>query len=85
MNTFVRIALILLLSAPALAERPISFMPLEWPDDGALVLPVAAGEELTGLAAELDQRTDGAISMAAAEAGFKGEAQQTLTAKPFQI
>ncbi len=78
-NTFVRIALLLLLAAPALAQRPIDFAPLEWPTDGAIVIPVAAGEELTGLAAELDQRTDGAISVAVAEAAFTGEKHQTLT------
>ena len=71
--TIIRITLILLLSVPALAQRPIDFMPLEWPEGGALVLPVAAGEELVGLAAELDRRTDGAISMAVAEAAFTGE------------
>lgn len=79
MITIIRITLILLLSVPALAQRPIDFMPLEWPEGGALVLPVAAGEELVGLAAELDRRTDGAISMAVAEAAFTGEEHQTLT------
>jgi leucyl aminopeptidase len=77
--TFVRVALLLLLTAPALAQRPIDFAPLEWPADGALVIPVAAGEELAGLAAELNRRTDGAISVAVAEAAFTGEEHQTLT------
>ena len=61
--TFTRFLLILLLSAPALAQRSIDFMPLEWPDHGALVLPVAAGEELTGLAAELDQRAEALVDL----------------------
>ena len=79
MITFVRIALLLLISAPALAQRPIDFAPLNWPEDGAIVIPVVAGDTLTGLAAELDERTGGALSMAAAEAKFTGEARQTLT------
>ncbi len=79
MITFIRIALLLLLSFPALAQRSIDLMPLQWPADGAIVIPVTAGETLTGLAAELDERTHGAISMAVAEAAFEGEERQTLT------
>ena len=74
-----RIALLLLLATPALAQRSIDFAPLEWPAEGAVVIPVAAGEALSGLAAELDQRTDGAIGMAVTEAAFTGEEHQTLT------
>jgi leucyl aminopeptidase len=62
-----------------MAQRPIDFGPLDWPADGNIVIPVTQGESLTGLAAELDARTNGAISMAAAEAAFKGEKDQTLT------
>ena len=79
MITFVRIAVLLLLSVPALAQRSIDFLPLEWPAEGAIVIPVAAGDTLTGLAAELDRRSNGAIGMAVAEAAFTGEKHQALT------
>jgi leucyl aminopeptidase len=77
--TLVRFVLLLLISVPALAQRSIDFAPLEWPADGAIVIPVAAGGALTGLAAELDERTDGAVGMAVVEAAFTGEKHQTLT------
>jgi leucyl aminopeptidase len=70
---------LLLLALPAAAQRPIEFMPFEWPESGSIVIPVAQGEALTGLAAELDERTDGAIAMAVAEAAFTGEKGQSLT------
>ena len=79
MTQLIRIAFLLIVAAPALAQRLIDFGPMEWPQAGNLVIPVAEGESLTGLAAELDGRTDGAIALAAAEAAFKGEAGQTLT------
>ncbi len=79
MITNTRLLLLLLFAAPALAQRPIDFTPLDWPTDGALVVPVAEGEALAGLAAELDERADGAISMAVAEAAFIGEKNQALT------
>ena len=75
----VRIVILLLLTVPAMAQRPIEFGPFEWPEDGSIVVPVAEGEGLSGLAAELDERTSGAISMAVAEAAFTGEKAQTLT------
>ena len=79
MPTFIRITLLLLLSSSALAQRSIDFMPFEVPFDGSIVIPVAQGESLTGLAADLDARTDGALSLAATEAKFTGERHQTLT------
>jgi leucyl aminopeptidase len=75
----IRIVLLLLLTAPAMAQRPIEFSPFEWPENGSIVVPVTEGETLTGLAAELDSRTGGAIAMAVAEARFTGEKAQTLT------
>ena len=79
MPNFIRIAILLLLAAPALAERPIEFGVFAWPENGSIVVPVAAAEQLTGLAAALDERTDGAISRATAEALFTGEKNQALT------
>ena len=75
----IRIIVLLLLATPALAQRPIEVMPLEWPNSGSIVIPVAEGETLTGLAAELDERTGGALTLAVAEGQFKGERGQTLT------
>ena len=75
----IRIIVLLLLAMPALAQRPIEFMPLAWPESGSIVIPMAEGETLTGLAAELDKRTGGAITMAVGEGQFKGEKGQTLT------
>ena len=75
----IRIIVLLLLAMPALAQRPIEFMPLAWPESGSIVIPMAEGETLTGLAAELDERTGGAITMAVGEGQFKGEKGQTLT------
>jgi leucyl aminopeptidase len=75
----IRIIVLLLLAMPAMAQRPIEFMALEWPESGSIVIPVAEGETLTGLAAELDERTGGAITMAVGEGQFKGEKGQTLT------
>jgi len=75
----VRITLLLMLAVPAMAQRPIGFHAFELPESGSIVVPVAEGEGLTGLAAKLDARTEGAISMATREASFTGEKNQTLT------
>ena len=75
----IRVIVLLLFAMPALAQRPIEFSTVEWPEDGSIVIPAAEGEALTGLAAELDKRTGGAIAMAASEVAFRGEKGQTLT------
>ena len=75
----VRIVVLLLLAVPAMAQRSIEFSPFAWPENGSIGIPVAEGDALTGLASELDARTDGAIAMAVAEAAFTGEKGQTLT------
>ena len=75
----IRIVVLLLLTAPAMAQRPVDFAAFEWPENGSIVVPIANGETLAGLAAELDERTSGAIGMAVAEAAFIGEKGQTLT------
>ena len=79
LNTVVRIALLLLIAGSAMAQRQIDFQPFDWPASGAIVIPVPEGEGLTGLAASLDERTDGAISTAVAEARFTGARNKTLT------
>ena len=75
----VRILVFLLLTTPALAQRSIDFMPFELPADGSVVVPVAEGDQLTGIAATLDAKTGGALAMATAEAAFTGEKDQALT------
>jgi leucyl aminopeptidase len=77
--SLIRITVLLLLAVPAMAQRPIDFSPLAWPENGSIVVPVAEGDALTGLASELDVQTDGAIAMAVSEAAFTGEKGQTLT------
>lgn len=78
MTQAIRIVVLRLLSIPAMAQRPIDFAPLDWPQGGNLVVPVSEGISLTGLAAELDERLNGAIAMAATEEAFKGEKGQAL-------
>lgn len=69
----------LLVAAPAAAERSIDFAPLALPQGGNVVVPVVEGERLSGFAARLDERTGGALAMAATEAGFSGAKSDTLT------
>jgi leucyl aminopeptidase len=68
-----------MLAFPAMAQRQIEFSAFELPTTGSIVIPVAEGDSLTGLAATLDTKTGGAISMATTEASFAGEKNQTLT------
>ena len=75
----IRIVVLLIFAVPAMAQRQIDFMPFEIPADGSIVMPVAEGDQPGGLAATLDARTGGALSMAMAEAAFTGEKNQTLT------
>ncbi len=79
MKKLLQIVVLIGLSCPAFAQRDIDFGNLELPADGNVVVPMAAGDELTGLAAMLDERTGGAVSVAAQEAGFSGEESTTLT------
>ncbi len=79
MPTLLRVTFLLLISSTALAQRSIDFMPFEMPANGNIVIPVAEGETLTGIAAELDEQTGGVLSLAATEAEFTGEKNQALT------
>ncbi len=79
MPTLIRITLLLMLSTSALAQRTIEFEAFEIPREGSIVVPVAQGKTLTGLAANLDEATGGALSLAVAEAEFTGEKDQALT------
>jgi len=67
------------LAASALAEQRFEFASFGVPEDGRIVLPVTEGESLTGIAATIDQKTNGALTVAATEASFTGETGSTLT------
>ena len=62
-----------------LAEQRFEFAAFEIPDDARIVIPVAEGDTLSGIAATLDQRTSGALQSAASEAAFTGATGETLT------
>ncbi len=79
MPILIRTMLLLVLSTSAFAQRTIDFKAFEMPPNGSIVVPVAQGDSLAGLAATLDEVTDGALSLAVAEAAFTGEKHQTLT------
>jgi len=67
------------LAASALADQPFEFAQFGIPDSGRIVVPVAEGETLGGIAARIDGRTNGALAVAAEEAAFMGEAGTTVT------
>ncbi|MDJ0916503.1 MAG: leucyl aminopeptidase [Woeseiaceae bacterium] len=77
-SVFATIAL-LGLSVAAVAEQTFVFSSFEIPAEGRIVVPVAQGEALSGVAATIDERTNGALTTAAAETSFFGEAGSTLT------
>jgi len=67
------------LVASAHGEQRFEFASFEIPGDGRIVVPVAEGESLSGIAATIDQRTNGALTVAATEAAFTGEANASVT------
>lgn len=79
LRPFVIAFVLLQLSVSALAEQAIEFAAFEIPDSGRIVVPVAEGETLTGIAAAIDERTNGALTVAATEASFTGAEGETLT------
>ena len=79
MRTAVVLTLGLGFVAPAVADQRIEFAALAIPEDGRIVVPVIEGDALNGIAAVIDERTAGALSVAAREAAFTGETGTTLT------
>jgi leucyl aminopeptidase len=69
----------LLLTGSAFAEQRFEFAPFSIPAGDRIVVPVVQGESLSGVASTIDQRTNGALTAAAAEAGFTAEIGETLT------
>lgn len=78
-NRLIQIIILLGLACPVFAQRSIEFGSFELPADGNVVVPMNAGEALAGLAAMLDERTEGSLAIAAKEAGFTGEKNTSLT------
>ncbi len=69
----------LLLATLAGAEQQFEFDAFSVPDNGRIVIPVTEGDSLSGIAATIDRRTNGALSAATNEAMFLGETNATLT------
>ncbi|NND82081.1 MAG: leucyl aminopeptidase [Gammaproteobacteria bacterium] len=67
------------LAGSVLAEQRFEFGAYAIPADGRLVVPVAEGDALSGVAATIDERTNGALTLAAADAEFTGKSDSTLT------
>jgi len=63
----------------ASAEQQFEFSSFDLPGSGRIVIPVALGETLNGVAATVDSQTNGALTVAAGEAAFIGEAGTSLT------
>lgn len=61
------------------AEQRFEFADFNIPNGGRIVVPVVAGEALSGIAARVDQLANGALTAAAEEALFLGESGTTLT------
>ena len=68
-----------MLTTTALADQRFEFAPFEIPERGRIVVPISEGNAFSGIAPNIDQRTNGALTRAAAEAGFTGESGSTLT------
>jgi len=60
-------------------QQQFEFASFALPENGRIVVPVAEGDSLSGIAATLDAQTNGAISIAAAESEFTGKKSSTLT------
>ena len=78
MKTITALLACLTLAPSAYAEQRFDFASFDIPGDGRIVVPVVEGETLSGIAATIDQRTNGALTVAAAEASFLGEANATV-------
>lgn len=79
MRIFLTLITFLAASHSALASQQFEFDAFTIPDSGRIVVAVAEGESLTGAAAAIDARTNGALTTAASEKNFKGEANSSVT------
>jgi leucyl aminopeptidase len=67
------------LASTAVAQQNFEFAPLVIPENGRIVLPVVEGDAFSGIAKTIDEKTGGALTIAAEEAMFTGKADSTLT------
>ena len=78
--TFGRIALAwILLASSTHAASNFEFSDYAVPASGRIVLPMAEGETLSGVAKIIDEKTNGALAVATQEAEFIGESATQLT------
>ena len=79
LKTIVTLIATIALAASAAAQQQFEFASFAIPDSGRIVVPVTEGNSLTGVAAEIDRATNGAVAVATGEAVFTGAADTTLT------
>jgi len=73
------VLVLVLFCANVSAQQAIEFVPFQVPDAGRVLVPVTAGDDLTGVAAEVNALTEGAMAAAIKEAKFKGKKDKSLT------
>ncbi|MGI9202486.1 MAG: leucyl aminopeptidase family protein [Woeseiaceae bacterium] len=79
MRLFICLVALFGLAASVAARQQYEFSSFEIPENGRIVVPVAEGAALGGIAATVDQRTNGALTVAATEAAFTGAIGESLT------
>ena len=79
MNRVATIIVSLSFASLTFADQSFDFSAFEMPANGRIVVPVTEGENLSGFAAQIDQRLSGALAVAATEAAFVGEAGTSVT------
>ena len=79
MRIFLLLFIVSLTSVAEAAQPTFRFQSYELPKQGRLVIPVLESEELQGVAAAINEVTDGAVARAAKEAEFSGEQGKTVT------
>lgn len=67
------------ITSSAVAQPNFEFSSFIIPESGRIVIPVTEGETLTGVAKVIDEKTNGALTIATAEASFTGKLDSTLT------
>lgn len=70
---------LVLLAPAALAERTIAFAPFEVPSSGTIVIAVAEGVPQSGMFAEVDAASGGALRRAVDASAFQGKRNQPLS------
>ena len=79
MKTIAVLCALLGFSVSAVADQRFEIASFEIPANGRIVIPVVEGESLSGTAADIDRRTNGALSIAATEAAFTGADNSSVT------